>query len=125
MKTVLLVGLGGFTGSVLRYVIGNWVTKSQLLSAGLPATLVVNVLGCLLIGLLFGYAARLPKDFLLLATTGFCGGFTTFSTFSLDSLKMIERGEYMNMLIYVGLSLLVGLAATWLGYWLSQQLPDA
>lgn len=122
MKAILLVGFGGFLGSVLRYLIGNWVTKVQLLATGLPATLVVNVVGCFLIGLLFGYASRLPKDFLLLATTGFCGGFTTFSTFSMDSLKMIQKGEFGLLLIYVGISLLVGLAATWLGYWISRQL---
>ena len=121
MKAILLVGAGGFLGSITRYLVGNWVTKAQLLSTGLPATLVVNILGCFLIGLLIGYTERLPKDFLLLATTGFCGGFTTFSTFSLDSLKMLQKGEYLLAFIYVGLSVVVGLAATWLGYWLAKQ----
>ena len=121
MKAVLLVVLGGFLGSVSRYLLSNWITKSQLLPAGLPGTLVVNVLGCLLIGLLFGYVARLPRDFLLLATTGFCGGFTTFSTFSNGSLRMIQKGEITLALMYIGLSLVLGLAATWLGYWISRQ----
>ena len=121
MKLFLLVGAGGFLGSALRYQLSVLIGKTQWIASSLPPTLVVNVVGCLLIGLLMGYSQKLSKELLLFLTTGFCGGFTTFSTFSLESLQFIQRGSYKMAALYICLSLMIGVVFTLLGLWLSRQ----
>ena len=111
----LLVFLGGGTGSVLRYLMGMWIG-----SAAFPwATLVVNAVGSFAIGLLGGWASRFgwSEETRLLLTTGLCGGFTTSSTFSKESLALAESGRWAAFAAYTFGSVTVGITAVALGYW--------
>ena len=113
---VLVVGVGSFVGGVLRYLIS---VSMRDVSAGFPwATLLVNVVGCFMIGLVYGLCARyvnVPQQMCLLLITGLCGGFTTFSTFAAESLSLLQEGNIGLFLTYVLLSLLGGLLAGLLG----------
>ncbi len=115
----LLVFLGGGCGSVFRYAAGLAIP-----SASFPwATLVVNALGSLAIGLFTGWSARFGwgEGVRLAFTVGLCGGFTTFSTFSKESLALAESGRWCAFGAYVAGSILLGLAAVALGYILARQ----
>ena len=117
LKDLFLVGLGSFVGGVARYLI-SLAMKSC--STGFPwGTFVVNLLGCFLIGL-FGAAtdkySNLPSQLSLLLTVGLCGGFTTFSTFSNEALKMLQAGNYLMLCLYIAGSMTLGIAAVFLGY---------
>ena len=117
MKSFLFVALGGAAGSVLRYCIGLCL-KSPAGSAFPLATFLVNLVGSFLIGLLAGAAARsgwMSGDGWLLLAAGFCGGFTTFSTFSLEGLRMLQSGNFLFALLYLGGSVALGLALCALG----------
>ena len=107
-----LVGLGGAAGSVLRYSV------QRLLNASFPAgTLVVNIGGCFLIGLLWALGNKgLDEQKRLLLMTGFCGGFTTFSAFTLEGFQMITTGRWAVFFLYTISSVAGGLLATFLGY---------
>jgi CrcB protein len=116
-RSILLVGLGGFVGSVARYLVAI-LFATQVSSVFPFATLIVNVLGCFLIGILFALSDRgniLSPEWRILLTTGFCGGFTTFSTFSYESLRLIQDGEILYVAGYVVTSVVAGLAATYVG----------
>ena len=114
----LFVFLGGGVGSVLRYLAGMWIG-----SGAFPcATLAVNAVGSLAIGLLGGWASRFgwSEETGLLLTTGLCGGFTTFSTFSKESLAIAEAGRWSAFAAYAFGSVAVGIAAVALGYWITR-----
>jgi CrcB protein len=116
-RSILLVGVGGFVGSVARYLVAI-LFSSQVPSVFPFATLTVNIVGCFLIGILFALSDRgnvLSPEWRILLTTGFCGGFTTFSTFSYESLRLMQDGEYLYLAAYVFVSVFVGLAATYIG----------
>lgn len=116
-RSILLVGVGGFVGSVARYLVAI-LFSSQISSVFPFATLTVNILGCFLIGILFALSDRgnvLSPEWRILLATGFCGGFTTFSTFSYESLRLMQDGEYLYLAAYVFISVFVGLTATYLG----------
>ena len=85
-------------------------------------TLTVNILGSLLIGLLVGLTSKgvVSPEMKLLLVTGFCGGFTTFSTFANESFEMMKAGDAFLMALYVGVSVMVGILAVWLGMSLSE-----
>lgn len=110
---LVLVGLGGAAGSMLRYLCGR-----ALNAAAFPyGTFLVNILGCLLIGLLWGMFTRhLNEHWRLLLVTGFCGGFTTFSTFSYEGVQMLQDNRWLTFALYAALSLGTGLIATYFGY---------
>ncbi len=116
MITYWWVGLGGFIGSVARYGVSVWLPP---VAAGrFPlATFAVNCLGCLLIGLLAGALMRapVPEAVRLFLLTGVLGGFTTFSAFGLETVMLLRRGELGFAVLYVLASVLVGIAAVWLG----------
>ena len=116
MKNLLLVFIGGGFGSVLRYVLGKWLNNSE---NGIPyGTFVANVLGSLLIGFILGYASKndaLSQNSTLLLATGFCGGFTTFSTFALEIFILIERGNFLSASMYVFSSVALSLIGLFLG----------
>ena len=118
---ILLVAIGSGLGGVLRYLVPCWIGAAK----GFPwATLTVNVVGSLLIGLLSGLLARhggsSVESIRAFAVIGFCGGFTTFSTFSNETFRLIESSQWPSAVAYVSLSILAGLAAVFLGYWLSK-----
>ncbi|MBO9684241.1 MAG: fluoride efflux transporter CrcB [Flavisolibacter sp.] len=109
---ILLVGIGGGMGSILRYFL------QRTLNVSFPyGTLLVNIAGCLLIGLLWGIFTRhIDEHRRLLLVTGFCGGFTTFSTFTYEGVQMLMENRWMVFLLYTFLSVVAGLAATYFGY---------
>lgn len=122
LKNIFLVAIGGGLGSVLRYVIGLVAAKNTV-SAFPMGTFTVNILGGLFIGLLFGLSLRSSGEnetLKLLLMTGFCGGFTTFSTFSLENLTLLQSGQYMLALAYILSSVLLGVAAVLLGVYISR-----
>ena len=115
---VLLVFLGGGTGSALRYLVGRWIG-----SAVFPwATFAVNAVGSLVIGLLGGWASRFGwcESVRLTLTVGLCGGFTTFSTFSKESLALAEAGRWFAFAAYAIGSVAFGIAAAALGCWIAR-----
>ena len=119
LKILLLVGAGSFIGGVCRYLISLLFVHKQ--PQGFPwATLIVNVLGCLLIGMLVGYAERwhLSKEVRLFMATGILGGFTTFSSFSNETIILFHNGYYSYAIIYVAASLLIGLGVTFVGFYM-------
>ncbi|MCP8882008.1 fluoride efflux transporter CrcB [Devosia sp. XJ19-1] len=123
MQAVLLVGAGGAIGAMMRY--GVSVAVGRMWSASFPlATLTVNVLGSLLMGLLIGVLARtlppMAPEIRLFVAVGVLGGFTTFSSFSLDTIFLIERGALAQAMLYVGLSVVVCLAGLYLGLLISR-----
>ena len=119
MKSFLLVFLGGGLGSALRYLVASAMNQySKVLPFG---TFTVNIIGCLLIGMILGYAQRentLTSNQTLLLATGFCGGFTTFSAFANENLELIKNGEIFNFSVYTIGSILVGVLAVFIGFYL-------
>jgi CrcB protein len=118
LKQILLVGLGGGTGSILRFLASLLAAKTSNSFSFPVTTFVVNILGCLLIGLLVGISLKnnwLDVNMKLLLITGFCGGFTTFSTFSLENFQLYQAGNYVSLIAYTLASVLVGFAAVWIG----------
>ena len=122
MKSFLLVFLGGGLGSALRYIVASAMNQySKVLPFG---TFTVNMLGCLLIGLILGYAQKentLTSNQTLLLATGFCGGFTTFSAFANENLELKKNGEILNLSVYTIGSILVGVLAVFIGFYLTNR----
>jgi CrcB protein len=118
MTKLALIFLGGGLGSVLRYLISHYTAQS--VKSGIPfGTLVVNIIGSLLFGLIIGYFHKnqgLGQQMVFLLTIGFCGGFTTFSTFSYENFLMIKEGQFGAMFIYTLVSVTLGIAAVWAGW---------
>ena len=123
MKSFLLVFLGGGLGSGLRYLVTIAMNQySKVLPFG---TFAVNMIGCLLIGLVLGYAQKentLTSNQTLLLATGFCGGFTTFSAFASENLELIRNGELFNFSIYAIGSVFAGMLLILIGYLLVNKL---
>ena len=117
--SILMVALGGATGAVSRYSMTQWMLRYTTDWTFPIATFAINVMGCLLIGVLAGVGERfnwLNSDLRLLLITGVLGGFTTFSTFGLETFTLLRRGELWVAMGYVGLSVMVGLLLLWLGF---------
>ena len=118
---ILLVAIGSGLGGVLRYLVPCWIGVAN----GFPwATLTVNVVGSLLIGILSGLLARhggsSAESIRCFAVVGFCGGFTTFSTFSNEAFRMLENNQWLSAAGYVGISVAAGLVAVFVGYLISK-----
>ena|SRR6476661_3516673 len=114
---VLLVGLGGAVGSIGRYLCQRWVNDYYQHSFPL-ATFLVNITGCLLIGVLFALGERgnvLSQSTRLLLITGFCGGYTTFSTFAFENMNLLRTSDHLYFLLYAFGSLVLGIAAVYAG----------
>ena len=116
MSSFLFVGLGGAVGSMLRY----GVSRIPFRGSFPLATLLVNLLGAVLIGYVTGMARsrQAPENLVLFLKTGVCGGFTTFSTFSLEAFTLLQNGKYL----YAGLYLLLSVAGCLGGIWLGMRL---
>ncbi len=119
MKHLLLVFLGGGTGSVLRFLIGKYLNSTE---TGIPyGTFAANILGSLLIGIILGLAAKndsLSQNQTLLLATGFCGGFTTFSTFAYENHVFLKSGDFMSFAMYTIASFVIGFLAVFFGMYL-------
>ena len=124
MVDAMLVGLGGFAGSVSRYLIGSFVTKTTNNHFFPYGTLFVNLLGCLLIGFIMGIMETkgvLNEGSRLFLVVGLLGGFTTFSTFTYDTLFLFRTSQFFYAYANIILQVTVCLVAAWLGHYLSQQ----
>ena len=122
IKSLCLVGLGSFVGGALRYLISTWM-KNACSQGFLWGTLMVNLVGCFLIGVIFALFSRFSSTshpWCLLLTTGLCGGFTTFSTFANESLQMLQNGQWGGFITYVSISVIAGISLTALGYWVGK-----
>lgn len=122
MKQLVLVFVGGGFGSVLRYIIGKALNNTE---NGIPyGTFLTNVLGSLLIGIILGLALKnntLSNNQTLLLATGFCGGFTTFSTFAYENHIFLKAGDFTNFALYTIASFILGFLAVFLGLWIAKQ----
>lgn len=122
MRTILLIALGGGLGSVFRYLTSQFINKhSQLFFP--YATFITNVLGCFLIGFILGVLEKnsvTNPDLKFFLVTGFCGGYTTFSTFSNENISLLQSNHIGTAFLYIGLSVILGLAATWAGLMVSK-----
>lgn len=117
IKAMLIAGCGGFVGTCGRYLVGRWC--ASMWHGSFPmGTFLVNIVGCLVIGLLFGLLEKArvmtPGESLLLIT-GFCGGFTTFSTFADDLYLLGDKGQWGVAGLYLALTVVVGILLVWVG----------
>jgi fluoride exporter len=118
------IALGGAAGSVLRFLLGTQIQQRVALAFPL-GTLIINITGSLLLGFLLRYALAgesISSEVRALLTTGFCGGYTTFSTFSYETAAMLESGDYRRAFLYVGLSVIVSLIGALAGIALAREL---
>jgi CrcB protein len=116
LKQLILVFVGGGFGSVLRFIIGKWLNSAE---NGVPyGTFVANIIGSLLIGIILGLAAKsetLSQSQTLFLATGFCGGFTTFSTFAYENHVFLKSGDFASFAIYTIASFVIGFLAVFFG----------
>ena len=121
--TLAFIALGGAAGSVARYVLSAALQRSG--ASDFPAgTLVVNVVGSVILGFLMRYlleGSSVSADARALLTTGFCGGFTTFATFSYETMALVERGDLRRAVLYVGLSIVLSLGGIVAGAGVARQ----
>jgi len=118
VKQILLIGTGGFIGSVARYLVSRLNTRIEWFAIPI-GTLTVNVVGSLLLGFLVGISEKSPiltVEWRMFLMVGLCGGFTTFSSFSGENLMLIRNGQVLPLLLYTALSVLLGFTAVYLGY---------
>jgi CrcB protein len=124
MQILFLIGAGGFLGSVARYLTQQGISK--LLPVIFPyGTLTINVAGSFLIGIIYALSDRgtmISPEWRFFLATGFCGGFTTFSTFSYETYTLMREGQYLFVALYIGISVVVGLLATFLAITLIRSL---
>ena len=121
IRNIIAVGAGSFIGGIARYIVS---LAMKGISKGFPwATLLVNLSGCLIIGLLWGFLSRNASESTswgLFLTVGLCSGFTTFSTFSKEALTMLQTGQIWGFASYIALSVLAGIALVALGYYIAR-----
>lgn len=116
-RTLLAVGVGSFLGGIARYGVQLYFQRSFPSSFPL-GTLVVNVAGCFIIGIIYALSVKenlLSPQWRIFLATGFCGGFTTFSTFAYENIFLLSEREYLSTALYIGLSVLLGLLAAYAG----------
>ena len=120
IKNLLLVGLGGGIGSMLRYAAGLLINSKYF-----PyATLAVNIIGSFIIGIVLAMSIKvdgIPDQWKLFLATGICGGFTTFSAFSMENMELFQNGKPGMAVMYIMLSIVLGIGAAFLGFYLSRE----
>ena len=121
---LLYIALGSAIGGVSRYLLGGLIQR--LLDTTFPAgTLLINISGSLLLGAILRYAIETPTlspEIRALLTIGFCGGYTTFSTFSYETVALLEDGQWTRAGLYVGASILLSLVGVFLGFGLAREV---
>ena len=119
MVKIILLIIGGSLGTIFRYQLSNWI-QHTVLSSFPYGILTVNVLGSFLIGLCWSFSDTYSSNFKLFLFTGLFGGFTTFSSFTLDTMLLLKAGEYKIAFAYILASNILGLSAVFLGYLLGK-----
>ena len=116
MKIIVAIGIGSFIGGISRYLLSQFV-QSKFLSAFPYGTLLVNIMGCFLIGMVFGLSERgsITLEWRLFLATGFLGGFTTFSAFSNETVSLLRSGQLWYAFTYIACSVVIALLATFTG----------
>ncbi|MEO6220412.1 MAG: fluoride efflux transporter CrcB [Ginsengibacter sp.] len=116
MKIIIAVGIGSFIGGISRYLLSQLI-QNKFPSAFPFGTLSVNIIGCFIIGLMFGFNERnyISMEWYLFLVMGILGGFTTFSSFSIETIALIRNGQHWLALSYVSSSIFIGLLATFAG----------
>jgi len=119
LEKIILVAIGGGLGSVCRFLVSVALPKFSF-----PlATFSVNILGCFLVGFISAYFnshSNLAPNLKLLLITGFCGGFTTFSAFGFEKVNLLQNGNYATFFLYVFSSVILGILAVFLGFWVGK-----
>jgi fluoride exporter len=117
LRIILYVITGSSVGGVARYLSQQFVQKHY--PSSIPfGTMAVNIIGCFIIGMVYGVGEKgevLSPEMRILLATGFCGGFTTFSSFAFENMKLMQDGEYFYMAFYVAASVVLGFLAVYLG----------
>jgi CrcB protein len=117
LKSIMIVGFGGFIGTAARFLISRYF-QENVASVFPWGTFIVNIVGCLLIGLIYGISEKgdlMSPEVRLFLTVGICGGFTTFSTFSNDAFILLRQDEWIRFAFYTSLSFFLGLLAVYAG----------
>ena len=117
IRNLFLIGAGSFIGGICRFLCQQLVQKN--LPSSIPlGTLGVNVIGCLIIGIIYGFSARvniLSPELKFFAATGFCGGYTTFSSFAYENIIMMQNDQFFNTALYILMSMIIGFGAVYTG----------
>lgn len=116
LKDILLVGTGSAIGGISRFVLGKWISSTFI--ASFPySTFLINIVGSFLIGVFIALQGKhsITEMSMLFLTVGFCGGFTTFSSFSLENILLLKQGNVGIAMLYIASSIILGLAAVYLG----------
>ncbi len=128
---IILVGIGGFIGATLRYLVGNWIQNLSGNPEFPYGTLLVNLIGCLIIGFVIAISEtqdNISQEIQIFLTVGVLGGFTTFSAFGIDTVNFIRNGDLHLGAINIVLQLTLGILAAWLGLvtwkWIAAQIQS-
>jgi CrcB protein len=120
MKVLFIIALGGAIGSASRYGVQSYIYK--LYPFAFPmGTFLVNIIGCLLIGIFYGLSEKgnmLTPEWRLFLTTGFCGGFTTFSTFAVENVNLLKNSDFLYFGLYILGSVVLGITGVYAGIWI-------
>jgi CrcB protein len=124
IRMMLIAGTGGFFGTIARFLTARYI-HGIVLTVFPLGTFLVNIAGCLLIGILHGLSQKgdvMTPEWRLFLTVGFCGGFTTFSTFAQENMSLMKDGSFLYFALYTALSVFLGLFACWFGNFLILKL---